>query len=156
MPFELSARNNLQPDPDEIAAKIAPRTKILITNSPGNPTGTVYTDEVQRRIAELAVKHDLYVLSDEIYARIIYQDKFISMLSYPGMEERTLPFDWLGMIRSGRCRCSPVEGALDEVVLDLGMANDRQAAKDYEVMAVCRVAVESQSRNHLIARIAGL
>ena len=91
--FELSERNHLQPDPDEIAVKITPRTKALITNSPGNPTGTVYTDEVQRRIAELAVKHDLLVLSDEIYARIIYGGQYVSMLSYPGMEERTLIID---------------------------------------------------------------
>ena len=93
LPFQLTERNQLQPDPDEIAAKITPRTKILITNSPGNPTGTVYTDEVQRRLAELAVKHDLLVLSDEIYARIIYGDSFKSMMSYPGMEERTLIID---------------------------------------------------------------
>ena len=91
--FELAERNGLQPDPDEIAAKITPRTKAIITNSPGNPTGTVYTDAVQRRIAELAVKHDLYVLSDEIYARIIYGDEYLSMLRYPGMEERTLIID---------------------------------------------------------------
>jgi len=93
VPFTLSERNQLQPDPDEIAAKITSRTKILITNSPGNPTGTVYTDEVQRRIAELAVKHDLLVLSDEIYARIIYGGIHHSMLSYPGMEERTVLID---------------------------------------------------------------
>jgi len=93
VPFELAERNHLQPDPDEIAAKITPRSKILITNSPGNPTGTVYSDEVQRGIAELAVKHDLYVLSDEIYARIIYGANYISMLSYPGMEDRTLIID---------------------------------------------------------------
>src|SRR5215467_16060672 len=72
VPFTLSARNNLQPDPDEVASKITPRTRMLLTNSPGNPTGTVYTDAVQRALAELAVKHDLWVLSDEIYARIIY------------------------------------------------------------------------------------
>ena len=93
VPFVLSERNHLQPDPDEIAAKITPRTKILITNSPGNPTGTVYTDAVQRRMAELAVKHDLLVLSDEIYARIIYGADYVSMMSYPGMEERTLIID---------------------------------------------------------------
>src|SRR5437588_1138125 len=93
VPFELAERNRLQPDPDEIAAKITPRPKILITNSPGNPTGSVYTDDVQRRIAELAVKHDLYVLSDEIYARIIYRPNYLSMLTYPGMEERTLIID---------------------------------------------------------------
>jgi len=91
--FELSERNRLQPDPDEIARKITPRTKILITNSPGNPTGTVYTDEVQRRIAELGVEHDLIVLSDEIYARILYGGEYVSMLSYPGMQNRTLIID---------------------------------------------------------------
>src|SRR6202048_1475093 len=93
VPFELSTRNNLQPDLDEIAAKITRRTRMLLTNSPGNPTGTVYTDEVQRGLAELAVKHDLWVLSDEIYARVIYGDEYISMLRYPGMEERTLIID---------------------------------------------------------------
>src|SRR5205823_6021126 len=86
-------RNRLQPDPDEIAAKITPRTKILITNSPANPTGTVYGDVIQRRMAELAVEHDLLVLSDEIYARIIYGGGYVSMMSYPGMEERTLIID---------------------------------------------------------------
>jgi aspartate aminotransferase len=93
VPFQLTEKNKLQPDPDEIAAKITSRTKILITNSPGNPTGTVYSDEVQRRLAELAVQHDLLVLSDEIYARIIYGGSFKSMMSYPGMEERTLIID---------------------------------------------------------------
>jgi len=93
VPFELSERNHFQPDPAEVAAKISPRTKILITNSPGNPTGTVYSDAVQRGLAELAVQHDLIVLSDEIYARIIYGGEYTSMLSYPGMEERTLIID---------------------------------------------------------------
>src|SRR5580693_6125853 len=93
LPFELASRNRFQPDLSEIAAKITRRTRILITNSPGNPTGTVYTDAVQRGLAELAVKHDLWVLSDEIYARILYGGKYVSMLSYPGMEERTLIID---------------------------------------------------------------
>ena len=93
VPFELAERNRFQPDPDQIAAKITPRTKMILTNSPGNPNGTVYADEVQRAIAELAVKHDLLVLSDEIYARIIYGDPYHSMLSYPGMEDRTLIID---------------------------------------------------------------
>ena len=93
VPFGLTEKNGLQPDPDEIAAKITPRTKAILLNSPCNPTGTVYSDEVQRRIAELAVKHDLYVLSDEIYARIIYGPKYVSMLSYPGMAERTVIID---------------------------------------------------------------
>jgi len=93
VPYELAERNQFQPDPDEIADKITSRTKAVLTCSPNNPTGTVYTDDAQRRIAELAVKHDLYVLSDEIYARIIYTENYISMLSYPGMAERTVIID---------------------------------------------------------------
>jgi aspartate aminotransferase len=91
--YELAERHAFQPDPDEIARKITPRTKAILTCSPNNPTGTVYSDQVQRRIAELAVEHDLYVLSDEIYARIIYGDNYFSMLSYPGMPERTVIID---------------------------------------------------------------
>jgi aspartate/methionine/tyrosine aminotransferase len=91
--FELAERHRLQPDPDQVAARITPRTKVLITNSPGNPTGTLYTDAVQRRLAELAVEHDLYVVSDEIYARIVYGEGFRSMMSYPGMAARTLIID---------------------------------------------------------------
>jgi aspartate/methionine/tyrosine aminotransferase len=93
VPFALSAGNHFQPDPAEIASMITPRTRMLLTNSPGNPTGTVYTDLVQRALAELAVKHDLWVLSDEIYARIIYGGEYLSMLRYPGMRERTLIID---------------------------------------------------------------
>src|SRR5438046_10688694 len=72
---------------------ITSRTKSLSTNAPGNPTGTVDTDAVQRRMAELAVKRDLRVLSDEIYARIIYAADYVSMMNYPGMDERTLIID---------------------------------------------------------------
>jgi aspartate aminotransferase len=93
LPFTLSARAEFQPAPGEIAAKITPRTRMLITNSPGNPTGTVYADQVQRALADLAVKHDLWVLSDEIYARILYGGEYLSMLRYPGMAERTLIID---------------------------------------------------------------
>ena len=91
--YELSERNKFQPDPAEIAAKITSRTKAILTCSPNNPTGTVYSDAVQRRIAELAVKHDFYVLSDEIYARILYGGDYISMMSYSGMAERTIIID---------------------------------------------------------------
>src|ERR1700723_1943664 len=93
VPFELSSRNHFQPDLCEVAAKITPRTRMLLTNSPGNPTGTVYTDAIQSALAELAVKHDLWVLSDEIYARILYGGEYLSMLRYPGMAERTLIID---------------------------------------------------------------
>jgi aspartate aminotransferase len=91
--YELTARNNFQPDLAEIERKITRRTRMLLTNSPGNPTGTVNSDAVQRGLAALAVKHDLWVLSDEIYARIMYAGNYVSMMSYPGMAERTLILD---------------------------------------------------------------
>src|SRR5262249_57655541 len=93
VPFQHAANNKLQHDPHEVPRKIPPRTRMLLTNSPGNPIGTVYSDDVQRALAELAVKHDLWVLSDEIYARIIYGGEYRSMLRYPQMAERTLIID---------------------------------------------------------------
>lgn len=93
VPFELAERNGFQPDPDQIASRITPRTKVMITNSPSNPVGAVYSDQVQRRLSELAVQHDLIVLSDEIYARIVFNGRYISMRSYPGMAERTVILD---------------------------------------------------------------
>lgn len=93
VPFSLREERGFQPDPAEIAARITPRTKLILTCSPNNPTGTVYSDAVQRGIAELAVAHDLYVISDEIYARIVYGQTYTSMRAYPGMAERALIVD---------------------------------------------------------------
>lgn len=91
--YSLLQVNNFQPNPDEIAAKITSQTKLLILNSPGNPTGTVFSDEVQQRLASLASQHDLWVISDEIYARIIYDRSYTSISTLPGMQERTVIVD---------------------------------------------------------------
>ncbi|WP_299433809.1 pyridoxal phosphate-dependent aminotransferase [uncultured Meiothermus sp.] len=66
------------PDPGEIEGKITPRTKAIVLNSPGNPTGAVYPKEVLVAIAELANKHDLYIVSDEIYEHLIYEGEHFS------------------------------------------------------------------------------
>src|SRR5438874_398671 len=68
--FGLVEKNKFQPDLDEIASKITGKTRVLIFNSPNNPTGTVFDDSALEGIAALANKHDLWVLTDEIYARI--------------------------------------------------------------------------------------
>src|SRR5271156_5596403 len=72
VPFGLEEKNGFQPDLSEIAGKITSRTSALIFNSPNNPTGTVFNAEALRKMAELAKQHDLWVLSDEIYARILF------------------------------------------------------------------------------------
>ncbi len=91
--FRLLEKNSFQPDPGEIAAKITPRTRAILLNSPGNPTGTVYTGAVQQRIADLAARHDLWLISDEIYARILFSGEYHSISALPGMAGRTVIID---------------------------------------------------------------
>jgi aspartate aminotransferase len=93
VPFFLEEKNRFQPDVAEITGKISPRTKMLIFNSPNNPTGTVFSEETLARIAELAVRHDLWVISDEIYARILFGGEYKSIWALPGMAERTVIID---------------------------------------------------------------
>ncbi|MGA2096442.1 MAG: pyridoxal phosphate-dependent aminotransferase [Candidatus Acidiferrum sp.] len=93
VPFGLEERNGFQPDLGEIAGKITPRTTALIFNSPNNPTGTVFSGDALRQIAALAEKHDLWIISDEIYARILFDGEYESIWSLPGMAERTIIID---------------------------------------------------------------
>jgi aspartate aminotransferase len=93
VPFALAEENKFQPDLDEIAAKISDKTTVLIFNSPNNPTGTVFSNQTLEGIAALAIKHDLWVLTDEIYARILFDREYQSIWSLPGMAERTAIID---------------------------------------------------------------
>src|SRR2546423_1234795 len=93
VPFGLQEKNKFQPDVHEIAGKITPRTTMLIFNSPNNPTGTVFSDAVIEKLAALATKHDLWVLADEIYARILFSGEYKSIWSLPGMAARTVIID---------------------------------------------------------------
>jgi len=93
VPYGLEEKNRFQPDVDEIARKITPRTTMLIFNSPNNPTGTVFSGAVLEKLAALAVKHNLWVIADEIYARILFGGEYKSIWSLPGMAQRTLIID---------------------------------------------------------------
>ncbi|NOQ47752.1 MAG: aminotransferase class I/II-fold pyridoxal phosphate-dependent enzyme, partial [Methanococcoides sp.] len=76
--------------PYGIEELITNKTKLIVVNSPCNPTGGVFDKEKLKTIADLAIDHDLLVLSDEIYEKIIYEKKHISMGSLDGMHERTI------------------------------------------------------------------
>jgi aspartate aminotransferase len=91
--FRLLEKNRFQPDLAEVAAKITPKSRVLIFNSPGNPTGTVYHDDTIAGLAELAAQHDLWVISDEVYARILFAGEYRSIRSLSGMAERTVIID---------------------------------------------------------------
>jgi aspartate aminotransferase len=89
----LRESNEFRMDVDEVAGLVTDRTRLLVLNTPNNPTGSVLTDDDIRRLAELAVEHDLVVLADEIYGRLQYEGKLISIATLPGMAERTITLD---------------------------------------------------------------
>jgi aspartate aminotransferase len=76
--------------PQDLAESISPKTRLIIVNSPSNPTGSVFDGKVLEEIRDLAVDHNLSVISDEIYEKIIYDHQHISIGSMEGMEERTV------------------------------------------------------------------
>jgi N-succinyldiaminopimelate aminotransferase len=77
-------------DPDELRAAITPRTKLILLNSPHNPTGKVFSREELTLVAELAQQHDLLVVTDEVYEHLVYEGEHIPLATLPGMRERTV------------------------------------------------------------------
>jgi aspartate aminotransferase len=125
VPYALREKNRFQPDVAEIAAKITPKTRMLIFNSPNNPTGTVFSEATLLHIAELAREHDLWVVADEIYARILFSGEYKSIWALPGMADRTVIIDGFsksfamtGWRLGYAVAQTPVIDALDMLVLN--------------------------------------
>jgi aspartate/methionine/tyrosine aminotransferase len=93
VPVPLLESADFRLDLDVLAAKMSARTKVLILNSPQNPTGGVLTREDLQTIAELAIRYDVTVVSDEIYSRNLYDGEFVSIATFDGMRERTIILD---------------------------------------------------------------
>lgn len=88
---DAEASNLFKVTVDQLEAAISTKTKGLLINSPNNPTGAVYTEEELRKIGEFATKHDLYIISDEIYEKLVYGEKHISIASLSqDLYERTI------------------------------------------------------------------
>ena len=81
---------DFRPDIDAVAAAITERTRLILLNSPHNPTGTVFTAAELAAIADLARRHDLVVVSDEVYEHMVFDGGHVPMATLPGMRERTL------------------------------------------------------------------
>ena len=90
VPVRLHEELDFRFDIDELKSKVTPRTKLIILNSPHNPTGGVLEEDDIRAIAEIAQKHNITVFSDEVYEHIIYEGKHHSIASLPGMLDRTI------------------------------------------------------------------
>ena len=93
LPVQLHEEHYFRFRIEDLKDLITPKTKMIILNSPENPTGGVLTEEDLQGIYDLAVKHDLWILTDEIYSRLVYDGEFKSILSIPGAIERTVAVD---------------------------------------------------------------
>jgi aspartate/methionine/tyrosine aminotransferase len=94
-PIRLREENDFRFDLDEFRALLNPRTRLIILNSPHNPCGSILERADVEAIAEAVLKTDAWVLTDEIYSRIQYEGTHFSILSLPGMQERTILMDGL-------------------------------------------------------------
>ena len=95
VPLPLKSENNYQPDLDELESKINDRTKLIILNSPQNPTGSVIKKEDYISISRMLEDKDIYVLSDEVYKDLLYNDTHFSIATIPNMTDRTIILDGL-------------------------------------------------------------
>lgn len=93
VPIQLRESVDFRLDTEELRSMVTPRTRLIIINSPGNPTGGVLTGNDLEAIAAIAQEHDLVVLADEIYGELIYEGEHVSLASLPGMAERTILLD---------------------------------------------------------------
>lgn len=84
------AENGFKVTPEQIEEALTPNTKAILICSPNNPTGTFLNKDDLTKIAEVAIKHNLVVITDEIYAELTYDEDYVSMASLPGMYERTI------------------------------------------------------------------
>ena len=83
-------------DPGQVAAAVSPRTRLLLLNTPHNPTGKVFSVEELDRIAEICVEHDLIAVTDEVYEHLVFDGEHVPLASRPGMAERTLTISSAG------------------------------------------------------------
>ena len=90
VPIELSAETEFRLQPEQLEAAITPKTKVLLISYPNNPTGAIMERADLEKLVPVILKHDLLVISDEIYSELCYKERHVSIASLPGMHERTV------------------------------------------------------------------
>ena len=83
-------------DPDELRAAFSPRTRVVLVNTPHNPTGTVFTREQLQMIGDLAAEHDAVIVTDEVYEHMVFDGEHVPMATLPGLADRTLTISSAG------------------------------------------------------------
>jgi aspartate aminotransferase len=141
-------------DLDELASLVTPKTRMLIVNTPQNPTGGVLTEDDVKFVCDLAQEHDLLVVSDEIYSQLVYGFHHVSPLSQPGMRERTVLMDGLSKsyaMTGWRLGYAVAPKAL-AAKLDQLMINSSSCAAGFTQMAAIE-ALSAPESEHAVARM---
>jgi aspartate aminotransferase len=141
-------------DLDELASLVTPKTRMLIVNTPQNPTGGVLTEEDVKFVCDLAHEHDLLVVSDEIYSQIVYGFHHVSPMSHPRMRERTVLMDGLSKsyaMTGWRLGYAVAPKAL-AAKLDQLMINSSSCAAGFTQMAAIE-ALSAPESEHAVARM---
>jgi aspartate aminotransferase len=153
-PVTLREETGFRMDLDELASLVTPKTRMVIVNTPQNPTGGVLTEEDVKFVCELAQKHDLLVVSDEIYSQLVYGFHHVSPLSQPGMRERTVLMDGLSKsyaMTGWRLGYAVAPKAL-AAKLDQLMINSSSCAAGFTQMAAIE-ALSAPESEHAVARM---
>jgi aspartate aminotransferase len=153
-PVTLREESGFRMDLDELASLITPKTRMLIVNTPQNPTGGVLTEEDIKFVCDLAHKHDLLLVSDEIYSQLVYGFHHVSPLSHSGMRERTVLMDGLSKsyaMTGWRLGYAVAPKAL-AAKLDTLMINSSSCAAAFTQMAAIE-ALSSPESEHAVARM---
>jgi aspartate/methionine/tyrosine aminotransferase len=153
----LREETGFRMDLDQLEGLVTPKTRMLIINTPQNPTGGVLTEEDVRFVCELAHKHDLLVVSDEIYSQLVYGFQHVSPLSQPGMRERTVLMDGLSKsyaMTGWRLGYAVAPKAL-AAKLDQLMINSSSCAAGFTQMAAIEAlsAPESEHAVHRMVKV---
>ena len=153
----LREETGFRMDLDQLADLVTPKTRMLIINTPQNPTGGILTEEDVKFVCELAHKHDLLVVSDEIYSQLVYGFHHVSPLSQPGMRERTVLMDGLSKsyaMTGWRLGYAVAPKAL-AAKLDQLMINSSSCAAAFTQMAAIEAlgAPESEHAVHRMVKV---
>jgi aspartate aminotransferase len=153
----LREESGFRMDLEQLASLVTPKTRMLIINTPQNPTGGILTEEDVKFVCELAHKHDLLVVSDEIYSQLVYGFEHVSPLSQPGMRERTVLMDGLSKsyaMTGWRLGYAVAPKAL-AAKLDQLMINSSSCAAGFTQMAAIEAlsAPESEHAVHRMVKV---
>jgi arginine:pyruvate transaminase len=163
IPVPVRPQNGFRVDPADVATRITPNTRAILLNSPNNPSGASLSLSIWQQLASLCVRHDLWLISDEVYSELLYEGEHISPASLPGMAERTATINSLSKSHAmSGWRVGWVIGptALCEHLVNLSLSmlfgipefiqNAAQLALDQDLPEVALMREEYRQRRDLV------